>query len=186
MKEKNERNQMSDSTDPFLCLNLPRRFDLSRAQIDGAYFAKVEGLHPDAQTQVHSSDQLPLADPTDGEAALAVLNHARATLADPEKRAEALLVLLAPQIARSDIPLPPSFLMEIMELREAVDAAAASGDTAERVQWQQWGKHERQRLLDAVTHAFSTQDFRQVRSLLNEWRYVERLMEALRHTSAGN
>lgn len=154
---------------------------LSRGEIDGAYFTKVEALHPDAQVG-RATD----GDVGSEEANLAVLNQARSTLADPQKRAEALLAVLSPEAARAEIHLAPAFLMEIMEVREAVDAAAESGDAAERARWQQWGKDQRQELIQSVTQAFVEQEFRHVRSLLNQWRYVERLMEALRHTGNQN
>jgi len=58
----------------------------------------------------------------------AALGSAKRTLQDPVLRTEALLRLLG--VPAVDVPLPPAFLMETLELREAIDAAAASADMA--------------------------------------------------------
>lgn len=166
---------MSAPIDPFRTLGLPQSMDLARAAIDAAYFARVATLHPDAS----------MGEDGDSEAAMATLNLARATLADPERRAESLLTIQNPAMARTEIPLDPSFLMEFMEVREAADEAIQSGDGEALTRWSDWVVAQRADLLASTSRAFASGDHRVVRSLLNQWRYVERLAEKLRDAAGG-
>lgn len=166
---------MPPPIDPFRTLGLPLSMNLTRAAVDAAYFARVAILHPDSATGGDG----------DSEAAMATLNQARATLADPEKRAESLLTIQNPAMARTEIPLDPSFLMEFMEVREAVDEAIQSRDGEALTRWSDWVVAQRADLLASTSRAFASGDHRVVRSLLNQWRYVERLAEKLRDAVGG-
>lgn len=157
--------------DPFQTLRLPRTFDLTPDQIEHAYLRLVASAHPDrgqASASADSSD----------------LNWARQTLLDPERRANALLECLGgPTTSRS---LPDGFLMEIMEVREAVQEAVASGDSLAREKWESWAEQERQRYIREVSAAFGAlgeppdpASLADIKTRLNAWRYVERLIEQL-------
>lgn len=152
---------------------------LSRQQIDAAYFAQVSALHPDAISQDESEIDTVNEDAQDSVSRMAVLNQARTTLADPERRAEALLTLLGGPAREKDGSLPPTFLMEFMEIREQVESAIESEDGTAQLMWQEWARTERLRLVREVEQSFERNDLKGVRSLLNAWRYVERLAEAL-------
>lgn len=169
---------MHAHSDPFSVLGLPQTMQLSRSLIDAAYFARVSDLHPDASVERIEGGE-------ESEAAMAVLNHARATLADAEKRAEALLIAQNPRMARTDVPLEPLFLMEIMEVREAVDDAVDSGDAAAIERWRGWVDSQRGEMVQATSKAFEDANHQRVRSLLNAWRYIERLSERLRDVGGG-
>jgi curved DNA-binding protein CbpA len=174
---------MASLFDPFSILGLPPTMGLQRPQIDAAYFAQVTALHPDTLRADSSQNSSP-DDEQEPEARMAMLNQARATLADPERRAEALLTLLGGP--GKDNVLPPTFLMEFMEIREQVDAAIESGDATTQMMWQEWARTERLRLIREVEQSFERSDLRGVRSLLNAWRYVERLAEALSNAQGGS
>jgi molecular chaperone HscB len=150
--------------DPFAILGLPRRFDLTDAAVRRAFLAKVQSAHPDA-----GGDQDIGAD----------LTKARDTLLNPESRADALLLLLGGPAKDADKSLPPGFLMDIMETREALDAALASNTTPELERLKAWAHAERQNYTQAVATAFADANLKNVRTTLNAWRYIERMIEQM-------
>ncbi|MBX3390056.1 MAG: DnaJ domain-containing protein [Phycisphaeraceae bacterium] len=162
------------TSSPFEILGLPRTFDLDEGAIRRAYLARVAALHPD------------LAEAEDAQAESAELNRARDVLVDPESRANLLLSLLGGPPKEADKSLPPAFLMEIMETREAIESSLASGDEAERKRWSDWGLKERSKYVGQVKGQFAglgaSPDpgaLRELRKTLNAWRYIERLIEQL-------
>jgi hypothetical protein len=85
--------------------------------------------------------------------------------------------------------------MEIMEIREQVDATlAAKGpeQAVERAKWKQWAQSHRAEYtkatcemfqrLEAATDTGRNAIARDVRRLLNAWRYIERMLEQLDET----
>lgn len=159
---------------PFEILGLPRTFELDEGAIRRAYLARVAALHPD------------LAEGDDAQADSAELNRAREILTNPETRANSLLSLLGGPTKEADKSLPPAFLMEIMETREAIETSLASRDEAERKKWSDWGQKERARYVEQVRSQFAglgaSSDqpaLKEIRKTLNAWRYIERLIEQL-------
>lgn len=161
-----------DPQNPFALLGVPARFDLDRSTIERAYLARAALLHPDV-----------VGDESDVAVQAAHLNRAKATLLDDERRANALLSLLGGPAKEQDKSLPDGFLFEIMETRQEIEAALASGDARQRSRWQSWAKAERERYRAEVSRLFSqtpTQDaLNAIRTQLNAWRYIERLTEQL-------
>jgi len=161
-------------SNPFQLLGLPLTFNVDDAALRRAYLAKVAAVHPD------------LASADGSQGVSAALNHARDLLANPEARANALLSLLGGPTKEADKSLPPAFLMEIMETREAIETALTSGDPAERTRWLEWGEKERQTYITRAREMFgalgadpSIASLKQIRTTLNAWRYIERLIEQL-------
>ncbi len=150
--------------DPFAILALPRRFDLTDAAVRRAFLAKVQSAHPDA-----GGDQDIGAD----------LTKARDTLLNPESRADALLQLLGGPAKDADKSLPPGFLMDIMETREALDEALASNTAAELERLKAWALTERQNYIQAAAAGFASGDLKNLRTTLNAWRYIERMIEQM-------
>lgn len=116
----------------------------------------------------------------------ALLNHAHRTLQDPESRAEALLIRLGGPARSADKSLPAEFLPQIMEIREQLEAALASGDPAQREHWEAWANSRRAEHARAVSGLFkrhaaapSPLTLSAIRRELNVWRYTERLLEQL-------
>ena len=106
--------------DPFRILGLPRRFDLTPAEVATAHLRAVSRLHPDRATDSVQREQFVR------EAAAA--GAAKQRLMNETLRAAELRELLG---ARHFLaaPLAPAFLMETLELRESIEeACAAPGD----------------------------------------------------------
>lgn len=164
--------------DPFALLGLSRRYDVDRSVIDAAYLRAVAALHPDR-----------IADPVEraeAEGRAAEVNDARALLVDDERRANVLLQLLGGPEREVDKSLPDGFLMEIMEIRQDLETAIASADDAERQRFERWADDERNRYRAEVTEAFAAAGddpdaaaLGAIRTRLNAWRYIERMIESL-------
>ena len=160
--------------DPFDVLQLPPRFDLADAAIEQAYFTKVAAVHPDLAVDDAALEQS------------AALNDAKAALLDPEQRANALLARLGGPSKEQDKSLPPTFLMEVMEAREGLQAAHDTNDAAELARWKDWAAAERTANSAKVAELFkqgTPANLRAIRTTLNAWRYIERMIEQLEPTS---
>jgi molecular chaperone HscB len=166
--------------DAFARLGLPRRFDLDRATIERAYLSLAGAAHPDALGTPGLSD-----DPSD--AASSDLNRARQDLLDPESRASLLLALLGGPSKESDRSLPDGFLMEMMEVREQMEAAAAARDAAALERWRNWAEDQRIGYARSVGELFKQVErdgprpeiLKAIRTRLNAWRYIERMLEQI-------
>jgi len=165
--------------DAFDLLGLEPRFDLDRTAVDRAYFARSARLHPDVA-----------AGSPDAAREMAELNKAKATLESPERRADALLKRLGGPSREDHKVLPPGFLMEIMEVREAIESAVSSPDPVgkerARAQWEDWAEEQRRAAMKEVGQLFAAaggnpdrEALAAIRTRLNAWRYIERLIEQL-------
>jgi len=168
--------------DPFALLDLPRRFDIDREALQAAYLRQSAALHPDRYF-----DPIEQAEAAERAAAL---NRARAELIDDERRANVLLALLGGPGKEQEKALPDGFLMEIMEIRQAMEEILATGDAAKRRDLEAWADHERHALLEKIVRLFrqATADasappapglLREIRIELNALRYIERMIEQL-------
>lgn len=104
----------SGGPDPFAVLGIEARFDLDPAAVRAAFRDRAAAMHPDRAAD-------PAARATLARAS-AELAEAQRVLLDPVRRGEALLASLGGAAPAS----PPSgeFLVEMMEIREGIDAAA--------------------------------------------------------------
>ncbi len=168
--------------DAFDILALPPRLDLAAPDIERAYLACIAQIHPDVAAAGDAGDG------GEGQDLAAQVNDARKTLSDPLARAEALLARLRGPTASTDKSLPPGFLMEIMELRETVEADRALDDPREReTRRKAWSCEAVARreafvarlapMFEAAVHDASV--LSAIRTQLNAWRYTERLIEQL-------
>ena len=157
------------SEDPFDVLGVPARFDLEPEVVQRAYLERAAGVHPD------------LIGDDEGAERSASLNRAKATLDDPEARANALLARMGGPAKEVDRSLPDGFLMTMMETREAIEAAAASEDAAALARWRAWAAGQRDghaaRILPMFEAAGGAGVLGAIRQELNAWRYIERLIE---------
>lgn len=78
--------------------------------------------------------------------------------------------------------------MEMMEVREEMEAAKSSGDAAAMREWEEWAEHRRGEYQKRVGELFaglspgdssSTAVLKRIKIELNGWRYIERLVEQL-------
>ncbi len=164
--------------DAFAVLGLPRLFDVDPRALQQAYLRRSAALHPDRV-------QDPLAQ-AEAQREAARLNDARAVLADDEQRANLLLSLVGGPAKEQDKSLPDGFLVQMMLVRQEMEAALAADDAGERQRLEQWAIRQRQAHIDAVRKGFapgSTPDLQRlavIRRELNAWRYIERMIEQLR------
>lgn len=100
--------------DPFSILSLPRQFNLTAAEVASAHLRTVSRLHPDRATDLVQRERLVRESAAAGAAKQRLLYEL--------PRAEVLLELLGAR-SFSAVPLAPSFLMETLELREAIEEA---------------------------------------------------------------
>jgi molecular chaperone HscB len=117
-------------TDYFALLGLERSYPLDEADLERRYHERSKLYHPDRHVKADGVTRVRNA------LATSELNQAYRVLRDPVKRAEYLLQLEGVAIAdekSGSNKVAPAFLMEMMELREALAEARAEGDEA-RVQ----------------------------------------------------
>lgn len=104
--------------DDFALFGLPRRFAIERAEIDARWKALQAEVHPDRHAAAGAAAQ---------RVALqwaTRVNEAQRRLRDPLQRAAVLCELLgAPVDVHRNTAMPPSFLMQQMAWREALDDA---------------------------------------------------------------
>ena len=105
--------------DPFRTLGLEPRFDLSLAEIASAHLRAVAGLHPDRASDPLERERLVRAS--------AAAGAAKQRLSADSSRAEELLELLGARISGASPALSPAFLLETLELREAIEAVCGPG-----------------------------------------------------------
>ncbi|MCW5754482.1 MAG: hypothetical protein KIT24_07240 [Phycisphaeraceae bacterium] len=163
--------------DAFDILGLEPAFDLDPARIERAFLTRAAQTHPD------------LVGDDDRAAALAArLTDARRQLDNLETRANLLLARLGGPGKDQDKSLPSGFLVEIMDLRERVECALDSGDPDARRKEldaalaQRQDYHHRIRdlfILATPNRGGDAPLLRQIRTQLNAWRYIERLIEQL-------
>lgn len=163
--------------DPFDLLGLPARFDLEPSEIDRVWVRLAAASHPD-----RAGDPVAAAE---SARRAAELNEARSILRDPERRASRLLERLGGPGAGEERGLPPSFLEEMMELRERVEDAVADRDPTSRREIEREVVVERDARITRVAGLFVDADgdperLREIRLELNVWRYHERLLSELR------
>ncbi|MEC9373198.1 MAG: iron-sulfur cluster co-chaperone HscB C-terminal domain-containing protein [Planctomycetota bacterium] len=166
------------SADPFDTLGLPPRFDLSAASIRAAWLKRSAALHPD-RVQAASDD---------AARAGAELNADKRALEDPERRARALLARHDGAGVDDENALPDGFLMEILEVREEMEAARDRGDSMDH--YESWAEERRAEHIERLGPMFDRLEAAQddserraaaseIRLELNAWRYIERMLEQL-------
>ncbi len=111
----------ADGFNHFELLGFPPAYDLDIATLRQKYLQISRGVHPDRHSESGSSLSVRLS---------AQLNEAYRVLIDPALRAEYLLELMGGQSAAEDRGVPPDVLTTTLALREEIQEAKASGDTA--------------------------------------------------------
>src|SRR5690348_17617864 len=116
----------STSSSYFELFGLPRAFSIDMSSLEKAY--------RDIQSRVHP-DRFALAGDAERRASLqwtTRVNEAYRALKSPVQRASHLLALHGVDVAfETNTAMPQEFLMQQMELREALESAVAEKDSAE-------------------------------------------------------
>jgi len=110
-------------SDYFQMLGLERRFALDPAELERRYLERSREVHPDRQAGRPADERARAAGET------MQLNLAYRTLKRALPRAEHLLQLAGVRIGDNE-PVKQDLLVEILELREQLANARASGDAA--------------------------------------------------------
>ena len=117
---------MDFNADHFTLFELPRAFRLDSSVLDKRYREIQAQVHPDKFTQAGDAERrLSLQWATRA-------NEAYQTLKTPLSRAQCLLELAGYEVgAENNTAMPPEFLMEQMEWREAVSEARVARELGE-------------------------------------------------------
>jgi molecular chaperone HscB len=158
----------------FARLGLPQGPSVDRDDLETRYLLLSRVLHPDYHGAA-SEEQRQLVNHNS-----ALLNEAWRVLGDDVLRAEYLLDLVDPGALERGKALPPEFLMEAMELSEAVEAARASGGEAVRTLEQRVTGEiadRRRALLDPA--AWDRGESGRLATLVHELRVFQRILRDL-------
>ena len=156
--------------DAFDLLGLPERFDLDGAVIESAFFAKSREFHPDRFVAAAADERV---------AALSrsrALNDAYQTVKKPVPRAEYLLARAGVTIGDNE-RLDPSFLMEILELREELAEARVAKRTSEVETLQGKMAARRKTAVGTLPALFEAHDLPAIKEQLIVLRYLDRYLD---------
>ena len=176
----------ADLTTWFDLLGLPRRFALDPAAVERNYLARSREVHPDYHQFGTAAEQRCSMEQS------AALNEAYATLSDPFRRAEYLLILEGGPSAAEHKGMPADFLEEMLELRMEIEELREAGaaDSPGRKEMEQRLKQRREELVQQIGQSFAVQQGNHsperqealvnVRKLLNSARYIQGLLRDLK------
>jgi len=109
--------------DPFATLGIARAFDVDLADVEKTHRELSRALHPDRYVGAGASER------REALAKAVEANEAWRIVRDPIRRAEALLRLRGVEVGEAAEPkADPEFLMEMLELREALAEARRARD----------------------------------------------------------
>ncbi len=179
--------------DPFDTLGLPARFDLDAAAVQRAWLAASARLHPDRFAGAQPGVPVGVADtggPDDPQrlVAISAVNQAKAVLSDPAARAEVLLARMGGPGKSDDKSLPEGFLLDMLEVRERLEEAAATKNPDAIASLEAWAHERRAEHQERVSALFrraggadapDAEAMREIRLELNAWRYIDRMLEQL-------
>ena len=138
----------------FELFQLPATFAVDQDKLDAAY-REVQGrVHPDR-----------FVNATDAEKRVAMqwatrANEAYATLRNPQKRAQYLCEINGVDLqTESNTAMPPAFLMQQMEWREALEDARASKDAEALDELDAQVRRERKAMLEQVGRQLDAGDY---------------------------
>lgn len=154
--------------DHFELFGLPPRFEIDLDALERAYKDVQGRVHPDRY-----------AAGTAAERRVAMqwatrANEAYSTLRSPLKRAAYLVERAGVPIdAETNTAMPPAFLLQQMEWREALDEAR--GDPAALAEVRTVMSEEREQLRAAIGRAIDeTRDYRQAAALVRQLMFIDR------------
>lgn len=151
--------------DAFGLLGLPPRFDLDAKAIEEAFFAKTKESHPD---RFQGSERVAALSRT------RALNDAYQTLKKPVARAEYMLARAGVSIGDNE-RLDPTFLMEILELREELAEHRQDRAVVERLQKDMRGR--RDAAVASLEPLFAANDLAAIKATLMTLRYLGRYLD---------
>jgi len=160
----------------FELFQLPARFDIDGAALDAAYRDVQSRVHPDR-----------FVNATDAEKRVAMqwatrANEAYQTLRTPEKRARYLCELNGVDLqTESNTAMPMDFLMQQMELREALGDARAAKDGAALDELDAQVRSERKARLAQVGKLLDAGDYQQAAQGVRALMFLDKFGDELQH-----
>ncbi len=158
----------------FELFQLPQAFAVDAAALDAAYRELQARVHPDRFAAAGEREQrLALQWATRA-------NEAYQTLKNPATRAAYLCQLNGVELeAESNTAMPPAFLMQQMEWREALQDASRARDADALDQLQHSLQGERKARMAQVERALDTQDYRQAAQELRCLMFIDKFAAEL-------
>ncbi|MBC7974488.1 MAG: Fe-S protein assembly co-chaperone HscB, partial [Myxococcales bacterium] len=114
----------SRGDEPFARLGLEAAYEVDLEALERAFFERSKAVHPDRVTGATAAERIAVLSRS------RALNDAYQLIKKPVPRAEYLLARAGVTIGDNE-RLDPTFLMEILELREELAGARAAGQTAQ-------------------------------------------------------
>ena len=172
--------QVDFSNDYFELFELPVQFDVPQEHLDTRFRSLQRFLHPDKFASASDAER------RWSMQAASFVNEAYQTLSKPLKRASYLLSLNGISLdEETDTKMSPMFLMEQMELREALgDAPDASDPYAALEKIRSELNSSRQDSSTAFSIAADKADWVEARTVVRQWQFLEKLMSEVQTQEA--
>ena len=162
----------------FARIGMPEGPGLDRDALEQAFLERSREVHPDRFVGKLAAEQRKAL------IASAQLNEAYTTLKDERLRLEHLLELRGGKRADQDKRTPQSFLLEMLETREALESAQQAGDEPALERFREQATRERRACLDRIAALFgddelSADTLEAIRLQLNVVKYWESMLQEL-------
>lgn len=156
----------------FELFQLPTRFDVDLAALNAAYHEVQGRVHPDKFARASDAEKrVAMQWATRANEAYQVLKH-------PLKRASYLCELNGVDLqTESNTAMPPAFLMQQMEWREALEEAQAVNDRAALEQLDQEMQNVRKLVLATIAGLLDKGDFQQAAQAVRQLMFLEKFGE---------
>jgi molecular chaperone HscB len=165
---------MDFDQDYFALFGLPRRQGLDAAQLETLYRDLQARVHPDKHAHLSPAEQRVAMQQATR------VNEAYLTLKDPLKRARYLLELAGHDAQlETNTAMPAAFLMEQMELREAVAEAKEAGDIDALDASHRSMKKAIRAEFEALQAALDTEEHARAGELVRQLMFQEKLLHEI-------
>lgn len=172
--------QVDFSKNYFELFELPVQFDVSQDHLDKRFRSLQRFLHPDKFASASDAERRWSVQ------AAGFVNEAYQSLSLPIKRASYLLSLNGISLdEETDTQMAPMFLMEQMELREALDDAPQANDpyaALDKITVQL--NSGRSDSAQAFSEAAAKEDWTQARTIVRQWQFLEKLISEVQTQEA--
>ncbi|KAJ2667321.1 molecular chaperone [Coemansia sp. RSA 1199] len=159
-----------------ILLGGPPTFTIDTAQLRRNFLRLQQAVHPDSVSQ-RSAIERQLA-----ESQSSWINHAYSTLKDPLQRAHYMLELRNAAVREDDNVVDPELLSEIMETREAIEAAGSEAEIAAMREINNGNIEETVRMLE---QAFGNEDVEDAQHLTRRLQYLKRVDQTIQEWELG-
>ncbi|KAJ2151485.1 molecular chaperone [Coemansia sp. RSA 637] len=159
-----------------ILLGVPPTFTIDTAQLRRNFLRLQQAVHPDSVSQL-SAVERQLA-----ESQSSWINHAYSTLKDPLQRAHYMLELRNAAVREDDNVVDPELLSEIMETREAIEAA---GSEAEIAALREINDEEIKETVRMLEQAFGEEEMEEAQHLTRRLQYLKRVDQTIQEWELG-